>query len=217
MLLMPDAPLRRALVLEWYTIGWTMLAGAAGFYLGIQTRSVSLTAFGIDSIVELICAGVLVQRLGAALGASPLMVEASERRAARIVGALLLLAAAYVTVEALWHLLHHTIAQYVWMGMLLTAATVPVMLLLGNGKLALSRELASRALRADAIGNVVCWYLAVVVLVGVVLYRLFHWWWLDGAASLVIVIVLVLEGLDAWRGRAVGDRCVKQSSTRGER
>lgn len=200
---MADTLLRRALVLEWYTIAWTMLAGAAGFYLGIQARSVSLTAFGLDSIVELICAGVLVQRLAAAREAAPVVVEAAERRAARIVGTLLLVAAAYVSVEAIWHLWHHTIPQYGGMGLVLTSSTVPVMVALGNGKLALSRQLHSRALRADAMGNVVCWYLAVVVLVGVVLYRLFHWWWIDGAASHVIVIVLVLEGIAAWRGRSV--------------
>ena len=54
-----------------------------------------------------------------------------------------------------------------------------------------------------SIGNVVCWYLAVVVLLSLTAQFYFHLWWVDGAASLVIVGLLVVEGVQAIRGTKV--------------
>ena len=55
--------LKRAILLEALTIAWTAVAAAVGLIAGTLSRSVSLTAFGLASAVELICAGVLIWRL----------------------------------------------------------------------------------------------------------------------------------------------------------
>src|SRR5258708_17650263 len=74
-----------ALLLTYITFGWMTIEGAASLLLGWASRSLLLEAFGIDSIVELFSAGVLLWRLRVeATGATTLQhVDLVERRAAR--------------------------------------------------------------------------------------------------------------------------------------
>src|SRR5438046_9426618 len=54
---------RLALVLTYITLGWMTIEGAASLLLGWVSKSLLLEAFGIDSIVELFSAAVLLWRL----------------------------------------------------------------------------------------------------------------------------------------------------------
>src|SRR5213593_4564236 len=54
---------RFALLLTYITIGWMTIEGAASLLLGWVSKSLLLEAFGIDSVVELFSAGVLLWRL----------------------------------------------------------------------------------------------------------------------------------------------------------
>src|ERR1700737_81708 len=54
---------RRALMLEYLTVAWMSVEAVVAIGSGIVARSVSLTAFGLDSLVELASAGALIWRL----------------------------------------------------------------------------------------------------------------------------------------------------------
>src|SRR6267142_4939946 len=54
---------RLALLLTYITLGWMTIEGAASLLLGWASKSLLLEAFGIDSIIELFSAAVLVWRL----------------------------------------------------------------------------------------------------------------------------------------------------------
>src|SRR2546430_17433713 len=60
----PDrsADVQIALLLTYITIGWMTIEGAASLLLGWASKSLLLEAFGIDSVVELFSAGVLLWR-----------------------------------------------------------------------------------------------------------------------------------------------------------
>ena len=146
---------------------------------------------------------MLLRRLNRELKAGLEPDSSEEQRAARIVGSLLLLAAVYITAYALWNLIQHHRPERALFGIVLTTFSIPVMVLLANGKLTIARAIRSRALRADAIGNVVCWYLAAMVLVSIFLDWRFGLWWVDGAASIAIVALLVYEGAQAWRASPI--------------
>src|SRR5438477_10919411 len=79
---------RLALLLTYITLGWMTIEGAASLLLGWASKSLLLEAFGIDSVIELFSAGVLLWRLRIeAIGRASLEhVEAVERRAAGWVG-----------------------------------------------------------------------------------------------------------------------------------
>src|SRR2546423_14827282 len=54
---------RLALLLTYLTLGWMTVEGAASLLLGWASKSLLLEAFGIDSIIELFSASVLLWRL----------------------------------------------------------------------------------------------------------------------------------------------------------
>ena len=54
---------RLALLLTYITIGWMTIEGAASLLLGWASKSLLLEAFGIDSVIELFSAAVLLWRL----------------------------------------------------------------------------------------------------------------------------------------------------------
>jgi len=56
---------------------------------------------------------------------------------------------------------------------------------------------------ADSTQTLLCTYLSVVLLAGLLLNALLGWSWADSIAALVIAVVAVREGIQAWRG----DRC----------
>src|SRR5438270_14038187 len=80
--------LRRALLLTYITLGWMTIEGAASLLLGWASKSLLLEAFGIDCVVELFSAAVLLWRLKVeARGRATLQhVDLIEHRAARLVG-----------------------------------------------------------------------------------------------------------------------------------
>src|SRR5216684_869511 len=79
---------RLALLLAYITIGWMTIEGAASLLLGWASKSLLLEAFGIDSVIELFSAGVLLWRLRieASGRADEARIETVEQRASRLVG-----------------------------------------------------------------------------------------------------------------------------------
>src|ERR1700676_4758891 len=74
--------------LTYITLGWMTIEGAASLLLGWASKSLLLEAFGIDSVVELFSASVLLWWLRVEAYGNPdkARAEAVERRAARLVG-----------------------------------------------------------------------------------------------------------------------------------
>jgi divalent metal cation (Fe/Co/Zn/Cd) transporter len=48
----------------------------------------------------------------------------------------------------------------------------------------------------------ICAYLSVALLVGLLLNALAGWWWADPAAALVIAALATKEGVESWRGKS---------------
>jgi hypothetical protein len=65
----PDRPLliREAFRLEWLTIGWMTIEAAVSIGAGFTAGSLVVLAFGLDSLIELASAGVLMWRLSVEL------------------------------------------------------------------------------------------------------------------------------------------------------
>lgn len=62
------------------------------------------------------------------------------------------------------------------------------------------RALGSHAVVAVLTQALLCTYLSVVLLVGLVLNATLGWAWANPLAALVIAVVAVREGIEAWRG-----------------
>ncbi len=194
--------------LEYLTAGWMILEVAVAIWSGLAAHSLSLLAFGIDSVIELVSACVLIWRLSVELRHGGVVPERAEKIAARIAGGLLLLLALYVVLAAGWSLWTHRGAEFSAAGLAVTVTAIPLMIGLSRGKLRIAKRLDSRALRADAVEAVACAYLALAVVAGLLAELLTGAWWIDSVVSLVIVWFLVREGHEAFEDdpcRADGD------------
>jgi hypothetical protein len=45
--------IRAAFRLEWFTVGWMVVEAVVALASGVSARSISLIAFGLDSLIEL--------------------------------------------------------------------------------------------------------------------------------------------------------------------
>src|SRR5262249_61635600 len=86
--------IREVFRLEWLTIGWMFVEAVVALASGIAAGSLVLVAFGLDSVIELISAGVLVWRLSIEVRHGQGFSEDAERIAGRICGASLISLAA---------------------------------------------------------------------------------------------------------------------------
>lgn len=201
------ALLHRGLRLEYLTVGWNVIEGVVAVAAALAAGSVALLGFGIDSFVESASGTILVWRLRAEVrgGRDETTIESIERRAERLVGGSFFLLAAYITFDAVTTLAAHEQPEVSPVGIAITALSIAVMLWLAGTKRRVAAALGSRALAADAEQTQACWYLSVVVLIGIGLNALFGWWWADPVAALGVVVLLVREGLEAWRGESGDD------------
>jgi divalent metal cation (Fe/Co/Zn/Cd) transporter len=199
--------MRTALRLEGVTIAWMVVEAGVSIGAAVLARSILLLAFGVDSGVELLSAGVLYWRLHWEAQARPgeeATVERIERRTAWFAGYLLYSLALYVLIQAGYGLWHRHAAETSWWGIGIAGTAALGMPLLARTKIRVAEEIGSRALRADAMESFTCGYLAWVLLAGLLANALFHWWWLDSAAALVLVPFLINEGREAIRGECCG-------------
>jgi divalent metal cation (Fe/Co/Zn/Cd) transporter len=200
------ALIRQAFRLEYITLAWMTIEAVVAISSGVAADSLTLTAFGIDSLIELASATVLIWRLTVELRHGQTFAEKAERAASRIGGALLFALAAYVAASAGWKLWMQQGAEFSLPGLVICLLAIPIMYFLGRHKLQLANALGSRALRADAVESITCGWLAFVVVGALVAQVLVGAWWLDALASLGIVWFVIREGREAW----AGDDCCNQ-------
>lgn len=199
-----------ALRLEVITISWMTIEAVGSIGAGLLASSTLLLAFGIDSIVELVSAGVLYRRLKLeAAGGDTHRVEAMERSAGKIGGFLLFSLAAYVVATSVYKLFNQGAADASYLGIVIATIAAFAMPVLARAKLRVADQIGSRALRADAMETFTCGYMSWVLLAGLSANALFHWWWLDGVAALVLVPLLIKEGKEAISGECL---CIEPSS-----
>ena len=211
-LVLPSSPagdrtslIQYAFRLEWLTIGWMSIEAVVALISGVAAGSLVLIAFGLDSIIELISAGVLMWRLSVELRHGQAFSEDAERLASRSGGVLLFVLAAYVILAAGWHLWTQHGEEFSLPGLILTALAIPIMRYLARHKIDLADKLGSRALRADAMESITCGWLSLVAVVSLTAQALFGFWWIDSIGSLAIVWLLIREGREAWSGECCGD------------
>jgi divalent metal cation (Fe/Co/Zn/Cd) transporter len=186
------------------TIAWNSLEAVVAILGGLAASSIALLGFGLDSVVEVSSALVILWWLWRE-GEDRAANERAERRAVRLIALSFFAIAAYVIVDALLKLLgigEHP--EHSAVGIAITALSLVVMPTLSWAKRRVAAGLDSVALKADAAETQLCTYLSAVVLVGLGANMLAGWWWMDPLAGLVVAALAIHEGRSAW---ASGDLC----------
>jgi divalent metal cation (Fe/Co/Zn/Cd) transporter len=161
-------------------------------------RSIALIGFGLDSVIEILAALVVLWQLFG-------MGEERKRRALRLIAVTFFVLAAYVLTEAVRHLLVRVEAQQSVAGIVVTAAAVIVMPLLVWGKWRVGKKLANSVLLADGMESALCALFSGSTLLGLVLNAALGWWWADPVAAIVVAMLAVKEGWEAWEGHECGE------------
>lgn len=194
---------RRARLLSWISLGWMGTEGIVGIATGVVAGSIALTGFGINALIEGFASVVIVWRFTGSRMHSP----KAEARAHRIVAIQFFILAPYVAYEAISKLLNTDHPDTSWLGIALVTSSAIGMPLLGRAKQRLAHTLGSGATHGEGTQNVLCGYLSLAVLAGLLGNTLLGWWWLDPIAALAIAALAIREGRLSWRGESCCAAC----------
>jgi len=179
---------RTGVVLEWATLLWNVVGVAVLAVAALRARSVALAGFGIDSLVEIGASTVVLWDLRGVTG---------ERRARglRLIGSAFILLAVYLAVQSAAVLVNRYHPHHSPLGIIWTALTAVVMLILARRKRSVGIALENPVLVAEGRVTMVDAILAASVLVGLVLNALLGWWWADPLSGVVILGYAMNEGV----------------------
>ncbi len=180
---------RRVLRLQVLTIAWMTVEAGVSLGAARNSHSPALIAFGGDSLVELLSAGVVFWRF---------RFDLNEARAARIAGALLFVLAGLVVLTSVLNFLGYREAQRSPMGIGILLAAAVVMPWLATRKRKLATITSSAALKADAVESALCGYMAWIALAGLVVNAIWGKSLADPLAALALTPLIVREGWEAF-------------------
>jgi divalent metal cation (Fe/Co/Zn/Cd) transporter len=196
---------RRARRLNRYTIGWNVGEAVVALGAGIAAGSVSLVAFGLDSVIEVSAAMILAWRLAQERHGD--CTQEADRRATRAIALSFGALALYVSIQAVLDLAVGERPDASTVGIVLAAASLAVMPVLAHAKAKLAPVLGSRAQQSEASQTRLCALLSAVLLVGLVANAALGWWWADPLAALGSAAIALLEALRTWRAESLEDTC----------
>lgn len=208
-LTLTDGPLiRQARLAESLVIAWMVVEFVVALTVGIAARSVALTAFGVDSGIEVFTAVVVLRQLLLHTDrATEEELDARERQASQLVGWALYGLIVYILVSSGWSLLTQSRPESSVPGMVLAVAALLIMTPLWLWRRKLAEALDSPSLRGDAACSLVCIYMAATLLAGLLLNSLFGWWWADPVAGLAMIWWIRGEAHEALEAARSGHYC----------
>ena len=185
---------RRVRWIVGFTIGYNAVEAVIAISAGTAASSAALIGFGIDSVIEVLSAAAVAWQF---TRKDP---EKYEKATLRVIALSFFALASYVIVSALLTLGGVLEPEHSTVGLILTAVSVVVMPAVSLFERRTGRQLGSATVVADSKQTLICTYLSVAVLLGLVLNSAFGWAWADSIAALVIAGFAVREGREAWNG-----------------
>lgn len=185
---------RRALRLEYVTIAWNVAEAAVALSAGVVAGSIALVGFGLDSVIEVFAASVVVWQMRGTV------TRERDRQALRLIAVSFYVLAAYVAANALRDLAISAKPSESEVGIVMAILSLVFMQWLARVKRRTGEEMHSHTLVADSSETALCAYLSAILLGGLVLNATVGWSWADPVAALGIAVLALREGREAWRG-----------------
>jgi len=190
--------IKKALIINCFLIVYNIIEAVVSVFFGMRAESIALVGFGLDSMIEVSSAVILVWRLSHS-GTEEEGHE-KDRKALFLIGISFFLLAAYVVYQSTNKLIKHEMPDSSIPGIIIAGLSLAIMPVLGLMKKKIARQIGSRALEADAMETLICSYLSFALLFGLGLNAWLGWWWADPVAGLVMVYFLIKEGREAIQG-----------------
>lgn len=196
-----DTLVRQVKLISLLSLAWMTTEGVIGTTVGIMTNSIALIGYGIDSTITGIASVIIIWRFtGSRLNSAN-----AEKQAQKIVAITFFLLAPYIIIAAIHHLITGSEAQASWLGIGLAVVSVILMPIFGRAKKRIGNHLQSDATTGEGTQNILCAYLSLAILIGLVANAVFGLWWADPVAALVVAIVALQAGARTWRGENCDD------------
>jgi divalent metal cation (Fe/Co/Zn/Cd) transporter len=183
------------------SIAWMTVEAGVAIISALVAGSVALIGFGLDSLIELISASVILWLYTSTRSGSQL----AERRAQQLVAVCFAALAVYLFFDGITVLLARSHPQTSWPGLAVAVGAIIVMPMLGRSKADVAMQLGSAATAGDAAQSWLCAIAAAGVLVSIVANAALGSWWLDPTVGLGIAALAVHEGRAAWAGELCGN------------
>jgi divalent metal cation (Fe/Co/Zn/Cd) transporter len=184
---------RRGFRLEYATATWMAAEAAIAITAGLIAASVALVGFGLDSVIELLSAAIVIWQLRGEIAG-----QDRQTRAVRLIGVTFFVLAIYLTITSIRDLATAARPGQSVAGLAVTAAALVVMPVLAIAKRRTGQALGNRTLVADSAETAFCAFTSAAALLGVGLNAWLGWWWADPAAALIIAALAVREGIECW-------------------
>ncbi len=194
-----DRLYKKALFLEYFTVGYNMLEAFVSILFGSLAHSIALIGFGLDSIIESLSGAVLLWRLHKHGKIRREQEEKIEKRAQGFVGITFFILSAYVLYESVGKLIRQEIPEPSLPGIILAIVSIIIMPILMIQKYRTGQRINSRALIADSKETLACALLSVALLIGLGANYLTGFWQADPIVGIIIVGFLVREGIENLR------------------
>lgn len=191
--------IKKALFLEYFTVGYNILEGIVSILVGLGANSIALVGFGLDSFIESSCGGIMVWRLKKSGKVDKCEEEKVEKKAIKLIAFSFFILAAYILYESVKKLYFLEIPEPSFWGIVITVVSILIMIPVFLLKNKIGRMKNLKSLVIDAKQSLVCMLLSVTVLLGLGLNYFYGIWWADPAAALAIVGFLIKEGYSALR------------------
>ena len=186
---------RRALTLEYATIGWNIGEAVLTVSLGAVAASLALIGFGTVSVIEVFASSVVVWHL---LPGHEGNSSGRTRRALRLTAGAFGALAVVLAVLAIRDLATGRVASESPWGIAYLAVTAFVMFALASKKRRTAESLGSAPLQSEAQMTFLDGVLSTATLVGLGLNAYAGWWWADPLAALLVAIAAANEARVNW-------------------
>lgn len=132
---------RRARALSWFSLTWMTAEGSLGLIAGVAAGSISLIGWALGSVIEGLASIIVVWRFTG----NRTLSETAEHRAQKGVAVSFFLLAPYIAVQSIRDLSTGHLSTPSTLGIVVTAASLILMPILGRVKQRLGRQLHSEA------------------------------------------------------------------------
>lgn len=189
--------IKKAILLSWFTVIYNLLEGIISIAFGIGDDSVALAGFGVDSLIEVASAILILWRFRIESLPDSCISTSPERKATFGIGILFLILT-FMTVGASFLQLKsfsHPVTTKP--GLIISLISLSFMFFLWASKSKLAKQLDSASMQMDAQCSLSCIKLSGILLVGNLLFTVVpSLWWVDSMAAIFIGLMIGKEGWD---------------------
>jgi divalent metal cation (Fe/Co/Zn/Cd) transporter len=179
--------------LEWFTVFWNVIEVVVTVSLGVAAGSLSLVAYGLDSLIEVFASLVVISYIANH--------ESGGRaaRALKLVAAAFGLLAFYLIISSSISLVEGQPPASSPLGVAYLVIAATAMFVLAVRKRRLAQISGSAPLAAEASLTFLDGCLAVGILTALLLSGVAGIWWADPAAALLVGVLCIREMIDSLR------------------